>query len=269
MNYQEFLTTIKTQLSLRIDADATLDIRRFTKNNGTDLDGLIIFRPNLNISPTIYLNPYYHRYLQGVPMEDIYTDILITYQEHLPSEDIDVSFFTDFSKAKKLVTMRLVNYKQNEKMLQEVPHFRYHDLAIIFYCLLHANKENNAHILIHNSHLDIWKISKEALYQVAKKNTPKLLPHQLMPLTEVLLQSHYICDEDIDKNDPQIYILTNNYRTNGATALLYEKLLSQIADSFEKDLLILPSSIHEVLILPIDSIVAQLSRQKSEIFIMN
>ena len=56
-------------------------------------------------------------------MEDIYTDILITYQEHLPSEDIDVSFFTDFSKAKKLVTMRLVNYKQNEKMLQEVPHF--------------------------------------------------------------------------------------------------------------------------------------------------
>ena len=254
MNYQEFLTTIKTQLSLRIDADATLDIRRFTKNNGTDLDGLIIFRPNLNISPTIYLNPYYHRYLQGVPMEDIYTDILITYQEHLPSEDIDVSFFTDFSKAKKLVTMRLVNYKQNEKMLQEVPHFRYHDLAIIFYCLLHANKENNAHILIHNSHLDIWKISKEALYQVAKKNTPKLLPHQLMPLTEVLLQSHYICDEDIDKNDPQIYILTNNYRTNGATALLYEKLLSQIADSFEKDLLILPSSIHEGLILPIDSI---------------
>ena len=95
--------------------------------------------------------------------------------------------------------MRLVNYKQNEKMLQEVPHFRYHDLAIIFYCLLHANKENNAHILIHNSHLDIWKISKEALYQVAKKNTPKLLPHQLMPLTEVLLQSHYICDEDIEK----------------------------------------------------------------------
>ena len=75
-----------------------------------------------------------------------------------------------------------------------------------------------------------------------------------MPLTEVLLQSHYICDEDIEKNDPQIYILTNSYRTNGATALLYEKLLSQIADSFEKDLLILPSSIHEVLILPIDSI---------------
>ena len=109
MNYQEFLTTIKTQLSLRIDADATLDIRRFTKNNGTDLDGLIIFRPNLNISPTIYLNPYYHRYLQGVPMEDIYTDILITYQEHLPSEDIDVSFFTDFSKAKKLVTMSITN----------------------------------------------------------------------------------------------------------------------------------------------------------------
>ena len=75
-----------------------------------------------------------------------------------------------------------------------------------------------------------------------------------MPLTEVLLQSHYICAEDIDKDDPQIYILTNCYRTNGATALIYEKLLAQIADSFEKDLLILPSSIHEVLIIPVDHI---------------
>ena len=75
-----------------------------------------------------------------------------------------------------------------------------------------------------------------------------------MPLTEVLLQSHYICAEDIDKDDPQIYILTNRYRTNGATALLYEKLLAQIAESFEKDLLILPSSIHEVLIIPVDHI---------------
>ena len=76
MNYQEFLTTIKTQLSLRIDADATLDIRRFTKNNGTDLDGLDhLFARTGTFPLTIYLNPYYHRYLQGVPMEDIYTDI--------------------------------------------------------------------------------------------------------------------------------------------------------------------------------------------------
>ena len=35
MNYQEFLTTIRTQLSLRIETGVTLDIRSFTKNNGT------------------------------------------------------------------------------------------------------------------------------------------------------------------------------------------------------------------------------------------
>lgn len=41
MNYQEFLTTIRTQLSLRIETGVTLDIRSFTKNNGTHYDGLV------------------------------------------------------------------------------------------------------------------------------------------------------------------------------------------------------------------------------------
>ena len=61
MNYQEFLTTIKTRLSLQIDSDFTLTIQTFTKNNGTRHEGLIIQNPGLNVSPTIYLKPYYHR----------------------------------------------------------------------------------------------------------------------------------------------------------------------------------------------------------------
>lgn len=65
MNYQEFLTTIRTQLSLRIETGVTLDIRSFTKNNGTHYDGLVLLHPKKNVSPAIYLMPYYHRYLEG------------------------------------------------------------------------------------------------------------------------------------------------------------------------------------------------------------
>lgn len=86
MNYQEFLTTIRTQLSLRIETGVTLDIRSFTKNNGTHYDGLVLLHPKKNVSPAIYLMPYYHRYLEGVCLEEICEDILHTYQAHAPEK---------------------------------------------------------------------------------------------------------------------------------------------------------------------------------------
>ena len=226
MNYQEFLTTIRTQLSLRIETGVTLDIRSFTKNNGTHYDGLVLLHPKKNVSPAIYLMPYYHRYLEGVCLEEICEDILHTYQAHAPEENFDTSYFTDFSRASEHIVMRLVSFEKNQELLKEVPFFRYQDLAVIFYCLLHASAENQANILIHNHHLNLWKTDKETLYRLAKKNTPQLLP--------------------------PLYVLTNTYRTNGATVLLYDDILKELSDLFEKDLIILPSSIHEVLILATD-----------------
>ena len=110
MNYQEFLTTIRTQLSLRIETGVTLDIRSFTKNNGTHYDGLVLLHPKKNVSPAIYLMPYYHRYLEGVCLEEICEDILHTYQAHAPEENFDTSYFTDFSRASEHIVMRLVSF---------------------------------------------------------------------------------------------------------------------------------------------------------------
>ena len=112
MNYQEFLTTIRTQLSLRIETGVTLDIRSFTKNNGTHYDGLVLLHPKKNVSPAIYLMPYYHRYLEGVCLEEICEDILHTYQAHAPEENFDTSYFTDFSRASEHIVMRLVSLKK-------------------------------------------------------------------------------------------------------------------------------------------------------------
>ena len=252
MNYQEFLTTIRTQLSLRIETGVTLDIRSFTKNNGTHYDGLVLLHPKKNVSPAIYLMPYYHRYLEGVCLEEICEDILHTYQAHAPEENFDTSYFTDFSRASEHIVMRLVSFEKNQELLKEVPFFRYQDLAVIFYCLLHASAENQANILIHNHHLNLWKTDKETLYRLLKKNTPQLLPPQLTPMSSLLKEMQLVAETPLPEAAPPLYVLTNTYRTNGATVLLYDDILKELSDLFEKDLIILPSSIHEVLILATD-----------------
>ncbi len=54
----------------------------------------------------------------------------------------------------------------------------------------------------------------------------------------------------VDFASDDFYILTNKYRTLGAAVMLYEDVLADIADEFDNNLYVLPSSIHEVFIVP-------------------
>ena len=116
MNYQQFIDHVVHHISSSVSNVKKVVVQPVIKNNGMKYDGLVILDPFLNISPTIYLNPYYHRYLNGVSMEDIYEDILKTYETYLPTEDFDISQFVDFEKAKKTIIYKLVNKEKNKEL---------------------------------------------------------------------------------------------------------------------------------------------------------
>ena len=252
MNYKEFIQTLQSMLFTRLEAGTTIQVQQIAKNNGVYYDAFIIVSPHVNLSPTIYIPPYYHRYLDGVDLETIVEDILVTYRKNLPVSDFDTTIFTDYQKAKSKIVMRLVNYERNKKLLQSVPHKRFLDFAIIFYCLLKVDATQQASILIYREHLQYWKVDCDDLYDVALCNTPRLLSHYFENmhslLKEVIHETAGTSDDDLFP----MYILSNEYRTYGATVLLYPNLLSNLADSFGKDLVVLPSSVHEVLLLPVD-----------------
>lgn len=232
-------------------------IQPVLKNNGTVYDGLIIIDPILNISPTIYLNPYYHRFLDGVSMEDIYSDILSTYHENLPKEDFDISLFKDFDKAKERILVKLVNQERNSELLEEVPHIIFHDLAIIFVCAICDFLDEYATILIHNQHLEMWGISLDELYEIGMENTPKLLPYSFDSMENVL---KHLSDGTLPfVTDIAMSVLTNQLKIHGATSIIYPGLLKRLANDLDDDIIIIPSSIHEVLIIPYQSTISKYS----------
>ena len=51
-----------------------------------------------------------------------------------------------------------------------------------------------------------------------------------------------------------MYVLTNQEMRFGASAMLYSKKIGRLAERFGCDVLILPSSVHEVLLIPDDHI---------------
>lgn len=254
MNYETFKSSAMASIQKHFGTDATVSLHPVTKNNNIRLDGLTIQEKSSNISPTIYLNYYYEDYLKGRSLSSIIEDIIASYHRSRSDTNLDLSFFTDYQKVRYHIIYKLINYEKNRELLPDIPHFRFLDLAVVFSCLILNTSNGNATILIHNHHLELWNITADQLYDTAKKNTPLLLPWEINNMKDVLKDFYSDADtgiyNDADDFNLPMYVLTNTSRLYGASCILYPGVLKAFADALDSDLYILPSSIHEVLLLP-------------------
>ena len=82
MVYNEFLETMKKQMELALGDGYSLTLRKVQKNNSLILDGLCIEKDGSPVAPSIYLNPFYEHYLDGVSLETITKKLLTAYHEN-------------------------------------------------------------------------------------------------------------------------------------------------------------------------------------------
>lgn len=257
MNYNDFLQELLRQLSPLFPENTIISSQQIHKNNDITWEALVIHEPGCNISPTIYLDSYYKQYKQGMSLDEICHVIYDAFMESHLNHSVDTNFFLNYENAKNRIVYQVINYDKNTSRLPTLPHIRYLDLAVVFYCMLQLNNGTNASILIHNDHLALWGIDFETLKKQAFDNTPRLLPAYIEPITSVIAE---LTDHNpqisgflstIDTTDPlPLYVLTNESQFYGAACMLYPELLKEFAQSMGSDLYILPSSIHEVLLLP-------------------
>ena len=152
---------------------------------------------------------------------------------------------------KQTIAYKVINYSKNEKLLKKIPHKKVLDLAVVYYCLLSQSEGETATALIYNSHLEGWHVTEQQVHEIAVSNTPGLLQSQIYPLSSLI--GLVLEDLKMEKEllmATEMYVLTNNTRLNGAACIFYEDVLKKFADTLQTDLYILPSSIHEVILLP-------------------
>lgn len=255
MDYETFKHTVLERMQRLLAPDASLRLQTVCKNNGLKLDGLVISNTASNLSPTIFLNYYYDNPSVFPDFDAICRDILRTYEQNRSTESIRADFFTDYELIRRHIAYRIINYEKNKELLKTVPYVRYLDLAIVFYCLLHLTESGNATILIHKSHLKLWQITAEQLYEQACQTTPLLLPYDFRNITSLLSElggSAQASRPDMAKTASfcPMYVLTNSQKLYGAGCMLYPGLLESISEKLDQDLYILPSSIHEMILLP-------------------
>lgn len=264
MRFYEFTKEIEKEMCIYMKGNAHIHVSTIQKNNGVKMEGLIIRENGQRVAPTIYLNCFYERFLQGMEIEEVVKEIYKIYQSCKNHPIEDASFFTDFEQVKSRVVYKLIHRERNRELLEDIPYIPYLDLAIVFYCIIYREEYGNATVLVHNAHKDMWHVTTEQLYEHATKNTPVLLPYFIKPLEEIMeerferMMPEYGTDAlentmDKVKSDSDqlaMYVLSNKEKLFGAAAMLYPDLLKNFAIACGKDFYILPSSIHEVILVP-------------------
>lgn len=260
-SYKKFKDLVLCYVKRSFDTDVNIEIHNVVKNNSFELEGMVIIENGKNISPNFYLQLYYQEYLHGVCIEDIVAQMLKRYDE-LQNEDFS-SFSMDIGNCMDKIVCRLVSYEKNSKLLEDIPHIRFLDLAIIFYCLVTESEDGIGSIRISNKIMEEWKMTVSMLYQVAICNTERLFPKvfcSLQSMLESMLESgtkemsevFYDAGSYSLQNMKEPFILTNRKGINGAAVILYPDCLKEIGKMAGDDLYIIPSSIHELLIVPDD-----------------
>lgn len=254
MEYKEFVEYIKMNAGYIAGEGGNITINHVIKNNGCEMDGLVIMERGKDIAPTIYLDSFYELYTNGENIKSIIRQIEVIYEQNKNNVTFDVNILKHFDTIKDKIVYKVVNYRSNEKLLEQVPHKRILDLAVVFYCLLDNEYGRSATALIYNNNLKNWNVTIDDVYKAALNNTPDLLHSKISSMAALFEKCGVNVDgEEVDLKDyvpSDMYVLTNESKLNGAACILYENVLYDFAQKLGADLYILPSSVHEVILLP-------------------
>lgn len=249
MEIKDFTEKVRKAIQEELGEGFRVEAKEIVKNNGIQLQGLLIMAEEGNLVPTIYLDSFYAEYEKGNTLSEVVKKILEIYRSETPNGQFNMDFFREYEQVKERICYRLVNMRQNEELLQSVPYVKFLDLAIVFYYAYHNEEIGDGTILIHNSHMQNWNVGAKDLMRVAAKNTPRMHPPLALPIHEMLKGMLGQSAECEIPGDIPLRVLTNVDKVDGAAALIYPKLIKKLAEEKGKNLFVIPSSIHEVLLL--------------------
>lgn len=239
---EAFAEAVRIEIEQRLQKKAT--IQKVNKNNGLTLHGLTVLEDKVNISPTIYIESFYEAY-EEVGMESIIDTIEEIYEENKINYNFDINSILDYESIKENLRAKLINYELNREFLKEVPHRRFLDLAIIVYIEINDKViADMASVIVKNNILESWDISKEEMISIAIENSEKNI--NIMNMSDIVDLTFY-------KEEVNMYVATNHEMLNGAIAMVNIKKIKELADTLvAQELIIIPSSIHEIILVTLD-----------------
>lgn len=255
-----FIKRLAQEIRLRMGSEYVVEVVKIPKNNGVMMTGLSVRETEGKVAPIVEVSGCFEEFLNGKPMDEIVDTIIKKVDDDGYNKMFDAEVSFEFDEISDKIVFRVVNRACNKALLSCVPHKEFLDLAIVFYLNIHENDYGKMTALINNSCVRKWNVTVDELYELAFKNTPILEPECFQPMNEVMREMIHNggckdCGEEMLKcllEPSPLHVLSNRSGLYGASVMLYPGVLKQIAEILGGDLLIIPSSIHEELVMRIE-----------------
>lgn len=255
MNFEQFCSYVESEVLRKMNEPEkmTVSVRDIRKNNGICLKGLTITQEGKNISPTLYLEPYYEEMvMEHKDKEDILAEIASAYIE--ASSGVSNFDMTENLNEEKIIGV-LVNQEKNADLLKDIPYIPIGDsLVVIFKYLLEVSVEGISTITITDYLAWVKGYDIEKLLELALVNTPKIMGYSFRSMTSILGELAGLgLEEDFARTNIPMYVLSNKVGQFGAFTLLYPEMRDLLFAKFGDDFVVIPSSVHELIIIPFDN----------------
>lgn len=253
---EEILRELTEEVKVIAGEERKVICREVSKNNGVKLQGMTIAAKNEFMAPTIYVDGYVEKISDGeMSIEEAAETIVEIYHQN---QGMDLGVDTSVLGSKEFilgkVEYQLVNTENNRERLENVPHKELLDLSAVYRVVVSRDENGSASYMVTNEMIETAGITMQELDEAAMENTNRR-EFSIHTMQEIMCAMGIPKEmAEMASDGPRMYVLTNSDKFHGANVLLYSEVLSRLADSVGGDFYILPSSIHEVLAVPVDDI---------------
>ena len=261
MDYEKFKdqfnNDLKQELYERGAAKVDITVQRIEKMNES-YDAITVMPEGSNVGVNLNVEKFFEAYENDVAYAKVIESAADTIEKGIQdSPSIDLAMLSDYDQMRDKLCMEVVSAERNADLLKRVPHQNIEDIAVVYRFVMENTEDGRATILVTNNLVERYGITPEQLHADALKNAPEIKPSVIKGMNEVMLE---IMGPDAAEmfgmgevpQDEMMYVATVPDKTQGAGVLAYQEFMEQAAERLGGDFFVLPSSVHEILLVKDD-----------------
>ena len=253
---QEFAEDIKEKLSQKGYGEVETNFHNIEKTN-QNYEAISVVPAGGNIGVNYNIENAFASYEHSGDYEGVLasaTGAIASGLDQVPV--VNVNALMNYEIMKEKLSVEVISAEVNEELLAKVPHDRIEDLAVVYRFIMESNEDGRASILVNNDLIERMGVTHEQLRADALENSPEIRPAVIQGMNEVMKEmmgpEAYEMFGIPDDTEEMMFIATVPDKNSGAGVLAYQDFMDQAAEKIGGDFFILPSSIHEILLVPDD-----------------
>lgn len=262
MNRNEFFDYVKENVKNYLPPifdDAEFIIQEVTKQNDQHLTGLSIRRDGEQMVPTIYLDQYYKEYLDGTDPDELVGDVADTRIEYnvddVPKEFMEI---TDYETVKGKLQIVLCDPEMNQDRLKGKISKPFGEYTATYQVSVRQDGDSFGTVAVTEDLMKYWNVTPEQLHADAVAAEDARIP-SLFSINDLMMemmmggskpQNLLQHPEEIGIGGVPLFCLTTEDKMFGASLMVRDDILTKAAEALGGNFYILPSSTHEVLLMP-------------------